>query len=112
MTIGRSRIRSVATARLLAAFLVLAVAGVYAGAALAAVTVDLHEPHVGASSMTFQGGSSEPASSVTWHFVLNGLEKDSTPGSLTVVFENAGSKTVTAYKVAGRTQHFNVTTPG
>jgi hypothetical protein len=92
--------------------LVLTVAAVYAGVALAAVSVNLHGPHVGASSMTFQGGSDEAVESVLWHFVLNGLEKDSTPGTITVVFGDAGSKTATAYKVSGGVQHFNVTTPG
>jgi hypothetical protein len=62
--------------------------------------------------MTFQGGNDEAAESVLWHFVLNGLEKDSTPGTITVVFGDAGSKTATAYKVSGGVQHFNVTTPG
>lgn len=79
----------------------------------ALLNVPLHGAHVGASSLTFawgsnNGGLSDP---VVWHFVLNGMDRGTAPAQLTVTFQNAGTKTVTAAN-SGQTQHFFVGTAG
>lgn len=77
--------------------------------------VDLHQAHQGADSSTFtpdiagdNGGITTPG--VVWHFILNGLDKDTPPATLYISFVSAGSSTVTASN-GGKTQHFWVWTP-
>ncbi|MBC7334364.1 MAG: hypothetical protein H5T85_07940, partial [Actinobacteria bacterium] len=76
--------------------------------------VDLHSDHQGADSSTFNeetgnnGGITKPG--VVWHFILNGLSKDTPPATLYISFEGAKSSTVTASN-GGKTQHFWVWTP-
>ncbi|MDI6692126.1 MAG: hypothetical protein QMD76_02280 [Anaerosomatales bacterium] len=99
--------------RALAVVLGVAVAAAFAVPAWALLTVPLHGAHVGASSQTFSwesgnGGLSDP---VVWHFVLNGMDRSTPEAQLTVTFQNAGTKTVTA-RNDGQTQHFYVGTPG
>ncbi|MDI6843268.1 MAG: hypothetical protein QMC94_02560, partial [Anaerosomatales bacterium] len=99
--------------RALAVVLGVAVAAAFVVPAWALLTVPLHGAHVGASSQTFSwgsgnGGLSDP---VVWHFVLNGMDRSTPEAQLTVTFQNAGTKTVTA-RNDGQTQHFYVGTPG
>jgi LPXTG-motif cell wall-anchored protein len=73
--------------------------------------VDLHSPHIGASSETFQQNSDDNGKTnyVVWHFVLN-KTTDEFRSDLTVTFQNAGTKTVSAVKVNNQMQHFYVGT--
>lgn len=75
----------------------------------------LKADHVGAVGSTFQQGAdcdnlNLPAGSVQWHFVLTGAEAES--GSLTAVFEDAGSITVqNGEPFEANVLHFYITTP-
>ncbi len=97
-------------------FLAMAVALVFALSGIAyALTATLHAAHVGADSedwgdpMADDGGLTEP---VVWHFVLNGLDPDTEPATLSVVFQDAGAKQATGIPVGnGSTQHFYIGTP-
>ena len=77
-------------------------------------TIYLHVPHVGAESDKFQsesdcGGLTDR---VVWHFILNQLDGDEGPLTLTVEFEKAGILTATGQPVGnGKVQHFYVGTP-
>ncbi len=106
------------TARPLAARALVLALGVAVLTALALpswalLNVPLHGAHVGASSLTFNWGSNNGGLSdpVVWHFVLNGMDRGTAPAQLTVTFQNAGTRTVTAAN-SGQTQHFFVGTPG
>ncbi len=106
------------TARPLAARALVLAVGVAVLTALALpswalLNVPLHSAHVGASSLTFSWGSNNGGLSdpVVWHFVLNGMDRGTAPAQLTVTFQNAGTKTVTAAN-SGQTQHFFVGTAG
>ncbi len=82
--------------------------------ALAATQVDLHGPHVGANSATFntEGDDGGLTDAVVWHFILNGLDSGTAPAMIYVTFDSAGAKTATGIPVgAGKTQHFYIGTP-
>ncbi len=80
------------------------------------VEVKLSATHQGANSATFtpdipgdNGGITTPG--VVWHFILNGLDSDTTPpATIYGEFVNAGSFSVVASN-DGKTQHFWVWTP-
>ncbi|MCL4078262.1 hypothetical protein MX659_01375 [Coriobacteriia bacterium Es71-Z0120] len=99
--------------RVLAAVLAFLVVSAFAVPSWALLTVLLHSAHVGASSETFAWGSGNGGLSdqVVWHFVLNGMDRSTPEAQLTVTFQSAGTKTVTA-RNDGQTQHFYVGTPG
>ena len=84
--------------------------------AMALTQVNLHEPHVGANSETFntEGDTGGLTDAVVWHFVLNGLDGGTPPGTIYVTFASAGQKTATGIPVGEgmvQTQHFYVGTP-
>jgi len=68
----RRRARVFATVALSAAMVLMMVVPSFG-----ATTVNLHTPHVGASSSTFNNESDDGGLSadVVWHFVLNGLDR-------------------------------------
>ncbi len=74
--------------------------------------VNLHGPHVGADSSTFNtegdtGGLTDP---VVWHFVLTG-NWDDPDATLYVEFADAGAKSVSGTQAGGGAVHFYVGTP-
>lgn len=95
-------------------FLVAAMVMTLHAPALALTQVNLHGPHVGASSETFNtesdaGGLTD---AVVWHFILNGLDHGAPAGTIYVTFASAGAKTATGIPVGiGATQHYYVGTP-
>ncbi|MDA3937294.1 MAG: hypothetical protein PF636_10680, partial [Actinomycetota bacterium] len=104
------RTRVLATAALAAAMVLMMVVPSYG-----ATTVNLHTPHVGASSTTFNNEADDGglSAAVVWHFVLNGLDRGTSAAELTVTFAGAGTSVVSARVVGqGQTQHFYVGTSG
>ena len=100
--------------RILMMGLVAAVVMMYGIPAVASTQVNLHGPHVGADSTTFNvegdaGGLTDP---VVWHFVLNQLDMGTESGTIYVTFQSAGLKTASGIPVGnGMLQHFYVGTP-
>lgn len=70
----------------------------------AANAVALHQPHVGTTV--------ECTGQVLWHFVHNQVAKgDSTPGTITATFEDAGAVVVGSNKQNQTVRHYDVYTP-
>ncbi|HEX9775802.1 MAG TPA: hypothetical protein VGB83_09515 [Actinomycetota bacterium] len=99
----------------------LAAAGVIAAAtsmpALAddSTFVELDASHAGAQNPGWKTGDcgSNPTGAYAWHFVLNGLDKDTPAGDLDAAFESAGTLGAGGdAKGNGKTQHFYVYTNG